>query len=170
MRSLLLCYFLPKVLYLGVEGTSKQRVEGRMNSANRGESEIRHDCWEFRLSTLAIDDLCSAGRTSQFWSYLRCWLLIFSSSRGKFSQSAPRDFMCNCVEQFSILESLKSMWRIRAYGGRRGEGGWGHWLLHRFGGAVAPGRIVLPSDQRARKKPCVYKTLSKCKADTGDLI
>lgn len=122
------CYFVPEVLYLGVEGTWNQRWgEGGMNSAIKSESEIRHDCWEFGLSTLAIDDLCSAGRTSQFWSYLRCWLLIFSSSRGKFSQSAPRDR----VEQFSILESLKLMWRMCVYGGRRVDRGIGCSVLWR---------------------------------------
>ena len=37
---------------------------------------------------------------------------MFSGSEGKFSQSAPCDSMCNCVEQFSMLENLKSAWRV----------------------------------------------------------
>lgn len=45
---------------------------------------------------------------------------MFSSSGGKFSQSAPCDPICNCVEQFSILENLKSVWRWCVYGGRKG--------------------------------------------------
>lgn len=56
----------PKVLYLGVRGRSNQRGEGEMDDANRNESEIKHDCWEFGLSTLATDASVLLGEQVSF--------------------------------------------------------------------------------------------------------
>lgn len=56
----------PKVLHLGVEGRSNQRGDREMNDANRNESEIKHDRWEFGLSTLATDASVLLGEKVSF--------------------------------------------------------------------------------------------------------
>lgn len=42
---------------MGVGGRSNQSGEKERNDANRNESEIKHDCWEFGLSILATNAL-----------------------------------------------------------------------------------------------------------------
>ena len=51
---------------MGVGGRSNQRGEGETNDANRNESEIKHDCWEFGLSTLATDASVLLGEQVSF--------------------------------------------------------------------------------------------------------
>lgn len=78
-------YFSPRFCILGVKGREKQRGEGKTNDAKRDESGITRllGVWAFHISS----QLCSAGRTSPFWSHLRCLLVMFSSSGGELSQS-----------------------------------------------------------------------------------
>lgn len=47
--------FFPRSCILGFMGRENQRGEGEMTDANGSESEIKRDCCECGLSTLATD-------------------------------------------------------------------------------------------------------------------
>lgn len=51
---------------VGVAGRSNQRGEGETSYANRNESEIKHNCWEFGLSTLATNACVLLGGQVSF--------------------------------------------------------------------------------------------------------
>lgn len=139
-------YFSPRFCILGVKGREKQRGEGKTNDAKRDESGITRllGVWAFHISS----QLCSVGRTSPFWSHLRCLLVMFSSSGGELSQS---------LRAFLPIVG----WQKSVYGERRWGRFW-QWLQHLWG------RCSFLT--RAARKSHVYKMLSKSKTNTGDLI
>lgn len=56
----------PMILYLEIWGRSNQRGEAETNDANRNESEIKNNCWEFGLSTLASNASFLLGEQANF--------------------------------------------------------------------------------------------------------
>lgn len=117
-------------------------LEGRIRSKDREinewcqQEQVRNYVWLLGVWAFHISNkcLCSAGRTSQFWTYLRCWLVVFRQQRKIF----PVCSLWLCVTVWTVFHPGKFEIRVESVcmEGGVGEGWWENWLLHSFVGSI----------------------------------